>query len=79
MKARKVVTDKARFKRRLSAGRRACPPEDCRGVLGYERMVKFAMTGEDPWEDDPESLAEWLGDWNPDGFDLENEGAAFNR
>jgi hypothetical protein len=72
----RVVSDEATFRRRLLDGERACPPEDCGGVGGYERMVEFVRTGEDVW-DDVEGLAEWLGDWDPERFDLEAAREAF--
>ena len=75
---RKVVTDKERFERRLLAGRCACPPEDCGGVPGYERMVGFVKTGKDIYGDDAVDLAEWLGDWKPDHFDLEKAHEQFD-
>ncbi|MCA9558225.1 MAG: plasmid pRiA4b ORF-3 family protein, partial [Myxococcales bacterium] len=74
-----VHSDKAAFKRRLLDGARACPREDCGGVSGYERMVHFVETGEDPVDDDPDGLAEWLGDWRPEVFDLQAAKAAFDR
>ena len=70
VKLRRVVTDDASFKRRLLAGSRACPPEDCGSVPGYYRMVEFLETGEDPAGDDAVDLAEWLGNWKPDELDL---------
>jgi hypothetical protein len=72
----RVISDKATFRRRLLDGQRACPPEDCGGTGGYERMVEFVRTGKDVW-DDAEGLAEWLGDWDPDRFDLETAREAF--
>jgi len=66
------VDEMKQFQRRLISGERACPPEDCGGVGGYMRMVQFIETGEDPWGDDPEELAEWLGDWRPGAFDAED-------
>jgi len=36
------------FKRRLLAGERAFPHEDCGGIDGYERLVKVVKTGKDP-------------------------------
>ena len=79
VKLRRVVTDEARFKRRLLAGSRACPPEDCGSVPGYFRMVDFLETGEDPFGDDAIDLAEWLGSWSPDTFDLSAVKRAFDR
>lgn len=62
-------TDAARFRCRLLAGERAAPLEDCGGIPGYERMVEFVTTGQDP-HDDAGELAEWIGEWRPDAFDL---------
>ncbi len=75
----RVVSDEKSFKQRLLAGDRACPPEDCGGVSGYERMVHFVQTGEDILEDDPEGLRTWLGGWRPDAFDLAAAKEKFDR
>ncbi len=75
----RVVSDKESFKQRLLAGERACPPEDCGGLPGYERMVHFTQTGVDIDENDPEGLRTWLGGWRPDAFDFEAAKAKFNR
>jgi hypothetical protein len=40
------------------AGRRACPPEDCGGVGGYERLLEIMA---DPEDDRYEEMVEWLG------------------
>jgi hypothetical protein len=74
-----IVSRGERFGRRLLAGKRACPPEDCGGVHGYERLLEFAETGEDRNGGDPAGLAEWLGDWKPDVFDLHVVKAAFDQ
>ena len=74
-----TVDEPEAFERRLISGKRACPPEDCGGVDGYERMVQFIETGEDPWGDDAEELAEWVGDWRPEGFDVEQVRRRFDR
>ncbi len=52
-------------------GERACPPEDCGGTGGYERFLEVLKTGKDPLGENPEGLKEWLGDWEPEKFDLE--------
>ena len=73
-----VRSDKQAFKRRLLDGEWAGPPEDCGGVPGHERMVHFRLTEEDPDGEDPQELADWLGDWQIEadmgrvkaGFDL---------
>ena len=53
------------YRRQVLDGARAFPPEDCGGLPGYEQCVQVA-TG----ADDPDERREWLGDWDPDRFDL---------
>jgi hypothetical protein len=55
-----------KFNVRLLDGARAFPPEDCGGVPGYYRCVEvFHGRIKD------EEFREWLGDWDPERFDLE--------
>ncbi len=50
-------------------GARACPPEDCGGVGGYEELVE-AMAK--PRSKRYKELVEWLGgEFRPEAFDLE--------
>ncbi len=51
-------------------GERACPPEDCGGIGGYERFLELLKTGKDPWKENVQELKEWLGDWDPERFDI---------
>jgi hypothetical protein len=67
-----VVESGERFHRRLLDGARAFPPEDCDGVAGYERCLEVARG-----EEDEDGLREWLGDWEPERFDLEAARRAF--
>jgi hypothetical protein len=49
------------------AGKRACPPEDCGGVWGYEDLLKVIANPRHP---EYEERMEWLGgDFNPEEFD----------
>lgn len=48
-------------------GERACPPEDCGGVPGYEQVLAALA---DPSSDEHEHYAEWAGDFDPGRFDL---------
>ncbi|MDF7826003.1 plasmid pRiA4b ORF-3 family protein [Pontiellaceae bacterium B12227] len=52
-------------------GTRACPPEDCGSIPGYEDLVDAFR--EDSPDEDQEALLEWLESmepgWNPDVFD----------
>ena len=50
-------------------GARACPPEDCGGVYGYENLLTVIQ---DPTNEEYERILEWLGGrYDPDGFDPE--------
>jgi len=55
------------------AGRGTCPPEDCGGVAGFERVKKIQANTRNR---DLQELREWLGlaageVWDADAFDLE--------
>jgi hypothetical protein len=48
-------------------GERACPPEDCGGVHGYEEFLKAIM---DPQHKQHEEMLTWAGhDFEPETFD----------
>lgn len=48
-------------------GERACPPEDCGGVWGYEDLLKIIRN---PKHEEYESMMEWLdGTFDPGAFD----------
>lgn len=56
------------------AGKRACPPEDCGGVPGYEHMLEILS---DPRHEEYEEMCEWLGgEFDLEVFDVKgvNEG-----
>jgi len=57
---------KTKYPRRLD-GARACPPEDCGGIGGYESMLEIISY---PSHEEHESTMAWLGGrFNPDSFD----------
>lgn len=45
-----------------SAGKLACPPEDCGSIPGYYDCIKTIKDHKD------KELLEWIGDWEPDYF-----------
>ena len=50
-------------------GKRACPPEDCGGIYGYEDMLA-KLAGPD--DEDKAELLEWLGEeFEPEKFDID--------
>ena len=50
-------------------GKRACPPEDCGGIWGYEEMVAIMA---DPNHPEYKDRLEWLGEeFDPEAFDLD--------
>ncbi|MDX1251210.1 MAG: plasmid pRiA4b ORF-3 family protein [Gammaproteobacteria bacterium] len=51
------------------AGKRACPPEDCGGVPGYEYLLEILS---DPQHEEYEERREWLGgEFDPEAFDID--------
>lgn len=59
---------------RCTAGRRACPPEDCGGVVGYERILEILS---DAHHMEYAEMLEWVGeDFDPERF--EPKGALFS-
>lgn len=49
-------------------GKRACPPEDCGGVWGYENLIAIIQ---DPKHPEYQDMREWLvEDFDPEHFDL---------
>ncbi len=55
------------------AGERNGPPEDCGGIYGYQDILKLKKRPPSPDDEDAEynlERLEWLGDWEPDDFDL---------
>lgn len=55
-------------------GARAFPPEDCGGIPGYEDCVRVVKGGKDT-----EDLRKWMGDWDPERFDLVAVARRFNQ
>ena len=50
-------------------GRRACPPEDCGGIYGYDEILDALKAPNHP---DREHWLEWIGDdFDAEAFDLE--------
>lgn len=58
------------------AGARNCPPEDCGGIWGYEEKLRILN---DPQHDDYEDIKEWMGDHDPEAFDLEETNEALKQ
>ncbi|MEE9337037.1 MAG: plasmid pRiA4b ORF-3 family protein [Methylococcaceae bacterium] len=50
-------------------GKRACPPEDCGGVWGYQELIDTINDDKHP---EYESMMEWLdGNFDPEAFDID--------
>lgn len=51
-------------------GERACPPEDCGGVFGYEELFEIKNNPKHPEYE--ERIVDWLGEnFDPEHFDVE--------
>ena len=56
------------FYPRCIGGKRACPPEDCGGVWGYEHLLEVLG---DPRHPEHQEMLEWIGGaFDPEAFDL---------
>jgi hypothetical protein len=53
---------------RCLAGERSCPPEDCGGPPGYERLLEKLF---DPKHPEHHEMKEWAGDFSPESFSVE--------
>ena len=54
-------------------GQRSGPPEDCGGLGGYQHLLEIkanASKANAKLSADEREMLGWLGDWNPDAFDL---------
>ncbi|NQE05353.1 hypothetical protein C5S32_05740 [ANME-1 cluster archaeon GoMg1] len=50
-------------------GKRACPPEDCGGIWGYEELLEIIRN---PEHEEHEEMLEWVGgEFDPEHFDVE--------
>jgi len=49
-------------------GKRNCPPEDCGGGWGYANLVEALA---DPEHPEHEDMMEWIGEYDPEEFDIE--------
>ncbi|MBN6051068.1 plasmid pRiA4b ORF-3 family protein, partial [Nonomuraea sp. RK-328] len=66
---------------RCLTGRRACPPEDCGGIWGYDYLLEILA---DPTHEEHEDRLEWLGldsadQFDPAAFDLAGTNTALSR
>lgn len=58
-------------------GKRACPPEDCGGVWGYERFLEVIKDEDDP---EHEETLEWVGgSFDPEAFSAEEANEALQE
>jgi hypothetical protein len=49
-------------------GKRACPPEDCGGIWGYEELLEIIH---EPKHEEYEEMLEWVGEeFDPEHFDV---------
>ncbi len=65
-----AVKEKGAKYARCLAGKRACPPEDCGGTLGYERLLRIIKN---PKHEEHERMMEWLGgEYDPARFDADS-------
>jgi len=75
------ITDKPCPSPVCLAGKGACPPDDCGGIWGYERLKGILAN---PSHEEYEEVREWLGleeddTWDPDEFDIEGANEALGN
>jgi hypothetical protein len=70
----KILELPEEFERRLLAGARAFPKEDCGSISGYQDCVRVALGGKDK-----DGIRAWMEGWHPERFDLETTRQQFDR
>lgn len=64
-----VVSREARRYPRCTGGERACPPEDCGGIHGYQELLEALSSPSHP---EHETMSTWVGeDFDSERFDPE--------
>ncbi|MDR1625395.1 MAG: plasmid pRiA4b ORF-3 family protein [Spirochaetia bacterium] len=61
---------------RCLGGKRACPPEDCGGVGGYEDILEALKA---PDRKKHRELLDWLGKYDPEAFDMDAVNEIFQK
>ncbi|MFQ5883046.1 MAG: plasmid pRiA4b ORF-3 family protein [Candidatus Methylomirabilales bacterium] len=60
----------------VTAGKRACPPEDCGGIPGFYHFLEAIQNPDHP---DHEDMLEWWGGrFEPEAFDVQKANRAFH-
>lgn len=59
------------------SGKLACPPEDCGGIPGYEESIDLLKRPAAKLDEFELERREWLGDWNPEVFDIDDVNSTF--
>jgi hypothetical protein len=73
----KVLPAEAAPAPRCLDGRRACPPEDCGGVPGYQHLLKVLAN---PAHEEHEEMQEWAGEhFDAARFEVEEVNEIFGR
>ena len=78
IKIEKTIPAEARVRYpRCIAGKRACPPEDCGGIWGYE---DFLAAIRDPNHEEHEDMLEWIGGkFDSEGVELDQVNGALKK
>ena len=58
-------------------GAKKCPPEDCGGIPGYYNILDVLKNKKE--NDEEDEILEWLGDYDPESFDIEKTNKLLNR
>ncbi len=62
---------------RCIAGKRACPPEDCGGIWGYDSFVEAVLDPDHPEHDE---MLQWVGrPFDPEAFDMDKVNEALKQ
>ena len=63
-----VLTGDESFQQICVAGKRCCPPEDCGGPQGFAELLNALGDANHPGHED---VCEWLGDFVPESFSVD--------